>query len=114
MPFEHRGTRAEEMVDILRLAWSGEPVKYQGQFYSMDVGPIGTRPIRSRIPIWFGGSARTGAAAPGRIADGFIGGSSRGAEGFRESMETSQRFGGVSGTRFRSAERRDAHDGEPG
>jgi probable F420-dependent oxidoreductase len=86
--FEHRGTRAEEMVDILRLAWSGEPVKYQGQFYSMDVGPIGPRPIQSSIPIWFGGSAQPALRRAGRIADGFIGGSSRGAEGFRESMET--------------------------
>jgi probable F420-dependent oxidoreductase len=88
VPFEHRGTRAEEMVDILRLAWSGEPVKYQGHFYSMDVGPIGPRPIQSRIPIWFGGSAQPALRRAGRIADGFIGGSSRGAEGFRESMET--------------------------
>jgi probable F420-dependent oxidoreductase len=88
VPFEHRGTRAEELVSILRLAWSGEPVKFQGQFYAMDVGPIGPRPVQPRIPVWIGGSAEAALRRVGRIADGFIGGSSRGAEGFRESMES--------------------------
>ncbi|HEX3244013.1 MAG TPA: LLM class flavin-dependent oxidoreductase [Chloroflexota bacterium] len=87
VPFEHRGTRAEELVDILRLAWSGEPVRYAGRFYSMDVGPIGPRPVQSHIPIWFGGSAEPALRRVGRLADGFIGGSSRGAEGFLSSME---------------------------
>src|SRR6266540_3527592 len=39
--FEHRGTRAEELFDILRLAWRGEPLRYEGRFYELDVGPVG-------------------------------------------------------------------------
>ena len=88
VPFEHRGSRAEELVHLLRLGWSGRPLKFHGNFYSMDVGPIGPRPVQQRIPIWFGGSADSALRRVGRIADGFIGGSSRGAEGFRESMES--------------------------
>jgi alkanesulfonate monooxygenase SsuD/methylene tetrahydromethanopterin reductase-like flavin-dependent oxidoreductase (luciferase family) len=84
--FEHRGTRAEEMVDLMRLIWSGAPVTYNGQFYSMDVVPIGPKPVQEHVPIWFGGSAAPALRRAGRIADGFIAGSSRGAEGFNQNM----------------------------
>lgn len=86
VPFDRRGARAEEMIDILRLAWSGAPVEYAGQFYSMNVGPVGPRPIQERIPIWLGGSADPALRRAGRMADGFIGGSSRGAPGYLEAM----------------------------
>ncbi|MFN0070162.1 MAG: LLM class flavin-dependent oxidoreductase [Chloroflexota bacterium] len=88
VPFEHRGKRAEELIDILRLAWSGEPVCYSGQCYSMDVGPIGPQPVQAHVPIWIGGSADAALRRVGRLADGFISGASRGAEGFRQNMET--------------------------
>src|SRR5688572_16776770 len=47
VPFEHRGSRAEELTKVLRLAWSGEPVEHDGRFYQMDVGPVGPRPVQA-------------------------------------------------------------------
>jgi probable F420-dependent oxidoreductase len=91
VPFEHRGTRAEEVVAILRLAWSGAPVRFEGRFFNVDVGPVGPRPAQSHLPIWFGGSAESALRRVGRIADGYIGGSGGGAPGFRATWEKVQR-----------------------
>ncbi len=83
-PYEHRGGRAEELVKIMRLAWSGEPVRYSGKHYQIDVGHIGPRPVQEHLPIWFGGSADSAMRRIARIGDGYIGSSSGGPNGFRE------------------------------
>jgi len=95
--FEHRGSRAEEAVAILRLAWRGQPLRYEGRFYQLDVGPVGPRPVQEQIPIWFGGSAESALRRIGRIADGYIGSSSGGPEGFRRNWETIQRHAEAAG-----------------
>jgi probable F420-dependent oxidoreductase len=88
VPFEHRGSRADELVRVLELAWSGRPVRHRGRFFSIDVGPIGPRPAQQpRPPIWFGGSADSALRRVGRIADGYIGSSSGGPEGFRANWD---------------------------
>jgi len=89
--FEHRGSRAEELVDVLRLAWRGEPVRHEGRFYQMDVGVVSPRPVQSHIPIWFGGSAESALKRIGRIGDGYIGGSGGGPPGFRASWDKIRR-----------------------
>lgn len=81
--FERRGARTEETIDLLRVVWSGQPVKHEGQFFHMDVGPIGPRPTQGTVPIWIGGSAEPVLRRVGRMADGFIGGSGAGPDGFR-------------------------------
>lgn len=97
VPFDHRGSRAQELVEILRLAWSGEPVKHEGKFYHLDVGPIGPTPVQAHVPIWFGGSAETALKRIGRIADGYIGGSGGGPDGFRAGWEKVRRYAEAAG-----------------
>jgi probable F420-dependent oxidoreductase len=91
IPFEHRGSRAEELVDILRLAWRGEPLQYPGRVYQLDVGPVGPRPVQPHLPIWFGGSAESALKRIARIGDGYIGGSGGGPTGFQASWDKIQR-----------------------
>ena len=97
IPFDHRGTRAEELVEILRLAWQGGPVQYEGRFYQLDVGPVSPRPAQPRIPIWFGGSAESALKRIGRLADGYIGGSGGGPPGFRATWEKIGRYAEAAG-----------------
>lgn len=86
-PWEHRGSRAEELVRVLRLVWSGAPVRHEGRFYHFDVGPVGPRPVQAHIPVWFGGGAESALRRIGRMADGYIGGSAGGPAGFRANWE---------------------------
>lgn len=54
-PFKRRGARADEMIEIMKKAWTGEWVTHEGEFYQFDrlnlTPPIPTEPI----PIWVGG-----------------------------------------------------------
>ena len=53
--FSRRGARTDEMLEIMKKAWSGEWITHQGEFYEFDelklTPPIPTEPI----PIWVGG-----------------------------------------------------------
>jgi probable F420-dependent oxidoreductase len=84
VPYEHRGSRLAEEIAILRQAWSGEPLRYEGRYYHLDVGPVGPRPVQEGgPPIWLGGSAEPALRRAGRLADGYIGTTSGGPEGLR-------------------------------
>ncbi len=87
VPFEHRGTRLEEAIQIVKLCWSGHPVKFSGRFYNVDVGPVGPKPSHP-LPIWLGGGATESALKRiGRLADGYIASSSGGPNGFRANWD---------------------------
>ncbi len=68
--FHTRGKRADEMLEILPLLWSGEMVSYEGQFYQfprLEMNPAPTE----LPPIWVGGISK---AAMRRAArhDGWV------------------------------------------
>src|SRR3954470_22300653 len=44
VPHAGRGRRLDELIEILKLAWSGAPVRYAGRAYSLDVGSVGPLP----------------------------------------------------------------------
>ena len=53
--FSRRGARTDEMLQVMKKAWTGEWITHQGEFYEFDelklTPPIPTEPI----PIWVGG-----------------------------------------------------------
>jgi probable F420-dependent oxidoreductase len=84
VPFEHRGSRLTEAMEVLRLAWSGVPLTHDGPYHHMNVGPIGPKPVQAGgPPIWLGGSADSALRRVGRLADGYVGTSSGGPDGLR-------------------------------
>lgn len=69
--FHTRGKRASEMVEILRLLWSGEWVEYQGQHYQFDTLEMNPAPSQP-IPIWFGGISEPAMQRAATLADGWV------------------------------------------
>jgi probable F420-dependent oxidoreductase len=76
VPFEKRGSRAVEAVQLMKRLWSEDNVTHKGRFYNIENVTIGPRPIQKSIPIWTGGSAEVSLKRAGTWADGFICGSS--------------------------------------
>jgi probable F420-dependent oxidoreductase len=77
IPWEHRGGRAEEQVAIMKRLWSGESVTHKGKYFSLDNVTVGPKPVQQpHPPIWTGGGAEAVLKRAGRIADGYICGSS--------------------------------------
>lgn len=73
LPFEGRGSRAEEAIKLIRRLWTEENVTHQGRFFQVTNLTIGPRPIQSpHPPIWMGGSADTALKRTARLATGYI------------------------------------------
>ncbi|NUS00565.1 MAG: LLM class F420-dependent oxidoreductase [Kribbellaceae bacterium] len=71
VPFEKRGARLTEQVDLLRKLWADPVVSYDGKFD--HVNEAGLNPLPGReIPIWFGGTADAVLRRTGRIGDGWM------------------------------------------
>ena len=61
--FDDRYDRGGEQIDVLRTMWSGNPVSYEGRYYSAPTIGVLPHPARERIPIWLGGHGAGRAAA---------------------------------------------------
>src|SRR6478609_4033194 len=58
VPFERRGPRADEYIDALTAAWSGEPVDFRGEFVDWHGWSMQPPPVQQpRIPIVIGGTS---------------------------------------------------------
>jgi probable F420-dependent oxidoreductase len=77
IPFEHRGSRAVEQLQLVKRLWTEDKVTHKGKFYHVEELTIGPRPIQKpHPPIWTGGSAEVALKRAGTWANGFICGSS--------------------------------------
>src|SRR5918998_2791877 len=76
IPFDKRGSRAVEQVNLLKRLWTEENVTHIGKFFNVENLTIGPQPIQKPIPIWTGGSAEVALKRAGTWADGYICGSS--------------------------------------
>lgn len=69
--FHTRGKRCDEMVEILRLLWSGEWVEYHGKYYDFDTLEMSPAPTQE-IPLWVGGISDAALRRAARLGDGWI------------------------------------------
>ena len=52
-PVSHRVSRTEECIDVLRLAWSGEPFSYAGKRYTFEDVRVTPDPVQpGGPPLW--------------------------------------------------------------
>jgi len=71
-PFEDRGRRLDEQVEVLRLAWSERETSFAGT--TMRFGPVVVepKPVNGSIPIVIGGHTPAAELRAARIGDGFF------------------------------------------
>ena len=56
--FDERNDLFDEMLDVLPLAWSGEPFSYQGRHFDARDVIVKPAPATQPIPIWIGGNSK--------------------------------------------------------
>lgn len=67
----HRPSLVEEGIEILRRAWSGEPVNFSGKRF--EVGDLCVTPTPQSVPkIYLGGMVEPAIQRAARVADGFL------------------------------------------
>ncbi len=77
VPWERRGKRNDEYVEVLRTIWSGSHVEFHGEF--VDFEPLTSTPQPpqgSAIPILVGGDTPVAMRRAARLADGYFPGES--------------------------------------
>ena len=85
-PFERRGARADEMVEVMRKLWTGELVEHHGEFY--DFEPLSMAPgVGRNVPIVVGGVSEAAMRRAARIGDGWAPAYLH-SEGVRRGIET--------------------------
>jgi probable F420-dependent oxidoreductase len=69
--FTTRGKRTDEILEILRLLWTGKMVEYQGQHYQFEPMEMNPAPTEY-IPIWIGGISEPAMRRAARLGDGWV------------------------------------------
>ena len=57
MPFDHRGARADEQLEVFDALFTEMAPEYHGRFYEFPALGFHPRPVNGRIPIWVGGDS---------------------------------------------------------
>lgn len=69
--FENRGKRIIEMVQLMRLFWSGESVNFKGEFYQVADCKMYPRPVQPTIPVFWGGHSDAAIKRVAKMGDGW-------------------------------------------
>jgi probable F420-dependent oxidoreductase len=73
VPYEERGARADEAIEIYRALWADDPVSFTGPFTRIPPSSMLPKPAQgAALPIVIGGSTRVAARRAGRLGDGFF------------------------------------------
>ncbi|XVQ15081.1 LLM class flavin-dependent oxidoreductase [Spirillospora sp. CA-255316] len=65
-----RYRRTDEYLDVVRRVWAAEgPIDHEGEFYRFEGAHSKVKPVRGRLPIYFGGSSADAYRVGGRHAD---------------------------------------------
>lgn len=71
IPWEKRGKRMDEMIEIVKGLMTGEYFSYHGEIFQLDSIKLCPAPSKP-VPILIGGHAKAALQRAARVADGFI------------------------------------------
>lgn len=54
VPFENRGERTDEFLEVLKKTWYDSSVEHKGKYYTIPKSIVGPKPFQKKIPIYFG------------------------------------------------------------
>jgi probable F420-dependent oxidoreductase len=74
VPFNTRGRRADEMIELMRRLWKDDVIEFHGEFFDIPPVRFEPKPIdRKRgIPIIVGGTSPGALRRAGRLGDGWM------------------------------------------
>jgi probable F420-dependent oxidoreductase len=56
IPFQNRGKRADELIQVLKKIWTDDVVEFKGKYYNIPASKIGPKPIQKpHPPVYLGG-----------------------------------------------------------
>jgi probable F420-dependent oxidoreductase len=71
MPWDHRGKRSDEQLEIFERLFNDEAPSFRGEFYQFRKVGFEPKPIQRPIPVWVGGSTPAAFQRVARFGQGF-------------------------------------------
>jgi len=71
MPWDHRGKRADEQLELFGKLFNDAEPQFEGEFYSIPKVGFEPKPIQTPVPIWVGGSSQAAFKRAARFGSGF-------------------------------------------
>jgi len=72
VPFDDRGRRTDEYMQVLRELWSSEKPTFSGEFIKFKDAYCRPQPVNGSVPLIVGGHSKAAARRAGRLGDGFF------------------------------------------
>jgi probable F420-dependent oxidoreductase len=72
VPFDKRGKRMDEAIEVLRALWTGDAASHHGEAFDFDKLICRPKPVQERVPLIIGGHSEAAARRAGRAGDGFF------------------------------------------
>lgn len=71
MPWDHRGERSNEQLELFNRLFTDPTPSYTGRYY--QVPPVGfePKPVQKKVPVWVGGNTDAAYQRAGRYGTGF-------------------------------------------
>jgi probable F420-dependent oxidoreductase len=79
VPFETRGSRFEEWLELVRSCWTGTPPAHDGRHFTLPPDILCVPPPAHGVPVLVGGHSAVALRRAGRLGDGWLGQQSAGA-----------------------------------
>ena len=101
IPFESRGARLDEIIEILRKAWAGGYFSHAGEHFNFGEVQISPDPVK--VPLVCGGNTGPALRRVARVADAWINSAKitlAEAQELRETIETARQAQGTAGRPF--------------
>lgn len=69
-PFEQRGARTDEYIQLIKKLWTEDNPSFQGRFWQIEEVGFAPKPLQKpQPPLWVGGDAEPALRRAGRLAD---------------------------------------------
>jgi probable F420-dependent oxidoreductase len=73
IPFERRGARTREYVEVMRKLWTEPRSSHSGEFVKFEGVLSYPKPMATNVPVWFGGESPAALRRVTEYGDGWLG-----------------------------------------
>ncbi|MDH3681246.1 MAG: LLM class F420-dependent oxidoreductase [Acidimicrobiia bacterium] len=71
MPFDHRGARADEQLEVFEALFTQPTPSYDGSYYAFEEVGFSPKPRQEPLPIWVGGNSEAAYRRTARFGEAF-------------------------------------------
>jgi len=71
MPFDHRGARADEQLEVFQALFTQDRPSYAGQYYAFPEVGFSPKPVQPHLPVWVGGDTEPAFRRAAQYGDAF-------------------------------------------